>query len=334
MKALVYHGPRELRLEDVGDPEPGAGEVLVAVAGCGICGSDLHGYLGHSRARVPPLILGHELAGRVAAVGSGVGDNFVGQIVAVRPTLTCGRCEACRGGHDNLCRERRLMGLNAPGGLASLVAVPVANAVSVATDSVVKASIVEVLANAIHVVGLAGECRSIGIAGGGALGLLTLFMAREAGIGERLLTEPHAGRRAIAEELGATAVADPREMPLARLGAELLRSGLDVAVDAVGLGDTRRDAIDAVAPGGRVVLLGLEEERSEIDFADVVRREVELKGSFAYSAAEFARAAELFPSLADALLPLIETEPIEAGPAVFAGLADRRDHRVKVVLVP
>jgi L-iditol 2-dehydrogenase len=334
MKALVYHGPRELRLEDVGDPEAGPGEVLVAVAGCGVCGSDLHGYLGHSRARVPPLVLGHELAGRVAAVGSGVGEDLLGRVVAVRPTLTCGRCEPCRAEKDNLCRERRLMGLNAPGGLAGLVAVPASNAIPVATESVVGASIVEVLANAIHVVALAGDCRSIGIAGGGALGLLTLFMAREAGIAERLLTEPHAGRRAMAEDLGATAVADPRDLPLTRLTAERSESGVDVTMDAVGLGETRRDAIAAAAPGGRVVLLGLEEERSEIDFADVVRREIELKGSFAYTAAEFARAAELFPSLADTLLPLINTEPIEAGPDVFAGLADRRDHRVKVVLVP
>ena len=107
-----------------------------------------------------------------------------------------------------------------------------------------------------------------------------------------------------------------------------------MAVDAVGLGATRRDAIGAVRAGGRVVMLGLEEEFSEIDFADVVRREIEIKGSFAYTADEFRRAAELFPRHAATLLPLVETESIEAGSEVFARLANREDTRVKVVLVP
>ena len=334
MRALVYHGPRDLRIEEVGEPEPAPGEVLVRVHGCGICGSDLHGYLGHSSARVPPLVLGHEVAGVVDRIGEGVDPELEGRAVCVRPTLVCGSCERCEEGRDNLCAERRLMGLNAPGGLAERVAVPVGNLVTLPGDQPVDAAIVEVLANAIHVVGLAGERGSIAVAGGGCLGLLTVMVAARNGIEVRLLTEPSERRRGIALGLGATAVADGTGTTLRELAAESVPGGVDVAVDAVGLTQTRDDAIRAVRPGGRVVLLGLEQESSEIDVADVIRREVELVGSFAYTSAEFAAAAALYLEEAESLATLVTAEPLSRGAEVFAGLADREDFRVKVVLTP
>ncbi len=333
MRALVYHGPRDLRLEDVAEPVPEPGEALVRVHGCGVCGSDLHGYLGHSKARVPPLVLGHEVAGVVEGVGEGVDPDLVGAAVCIRPTLTCGACAWCEAGRDNLCRKRRLMGLNAPGGLAEKVAVPARNLVPL-DGHPVNAAIVEVLANAIHVVGLAGETRSIGVAGGGCLGLLTVMVAARQGVEVRLLTEPSEQRRQIALDHGATAVADPRTTPLRELAAEAVDGGVEVAVDAVGLSDTRRDAIAATRAGGRVVLLGLEHESSEIDFADVIRREIELAGSFAYTAAEFAEAARLYADEADRIGRLVTPEPLSRGMEVFSALADREDLRVKVVLTP
>jgi threonine dehydrogenase-like Zn-dependent dehydrogenase len=133
--------------------------------------------------------------------------------------------------------------------------------------------------------------------------------------------------------MGATVVADPRERSLSELASQLPLGGVEVAVDAVGLTQTRRDAIGAVAAGGRVVLLGLEEEDSEISFADVIRREVTLVGSFAYTAAEFHQAAEILGDLED-FLRLVEMEPLERGAEVFARLADRQEQRVKVVLAP
>ncbi len=334
MRALVYHGPRDLRLEDVAEPVPAAGEALVRVHGCGVCGSDLHGYLGHSKARVPPLVLGHEVAGVVEGVGEGVDAELVGAAVCIRPTLTCGACAWCEAGRDNLCRTRRLMGLNAPGGLAEKVAVPARNLVPLAAHPPVNAAIVEVLANAIHVVGLAGQARSIGVAGGGCLGLLTVMVAARQGIEVRLLTEPSEQRRRIALEHGATAVADPRATPLCELAAEAVDGGVEVAVDAVGQSATRRDAIAAVRPGGRVVLLGLEHESSEIDFADVIRREIELVGSFAYTAGEFAEAARLYAGEAERIGRLVTPEPLSRGSEVFSALADREDLRVKIVLTP
>lgn len=326
MRALVWHGPYDLRVEGVAEPEPVDGEVLVRVAGCGVCGSDLHGYVGHSRARVPPLVLGHEVSGHV------VGGDLDGRLVAVRPTLTCGECAACVAGRDNICSRRRLMGLNAPGGLAELVAVPAGNVVEMEAESPQQAAMVEVLANAVHVIGRAGDVRSIAIAGGGSLGIAIVLVAALKGIQDRLLSEPDAGRRAAAEQLGATVTVDPRQQPLAELAAEL--GGVEAAVDAVGSGAARRDAIASVRPGGRVVALGLEEELGEVDFADLIRREVDLLGSFAYTAAEFAEAARLYPEVAGKLAPLIALERFEQGPEVFARLAAREDTRPKIILTP
>lgn len=333
MKALVYEGPRDLQIQELPTQEPGAGEVRVRVIGCGVCGSDLHGYLGHSRARVPPLVLGHELAGTVEEIGEGVDPALRGAFACVRPTLICGSCRWCRAGRDNLCSERRLMGLNAPGGLAETVVVPASNLVTLPIDGGPDAAIVEVIANAIHVVSLAGPASTMAISGGGCLGLVTLMVAAKAGM-TVVLSEPSEERRAIATELGAAAVGDPREQSLAELTRAHAEGGADVSVDAVGLTETRRDAIAAVASGGRVVLLGLEHERSELDFADIVRREIAMTGSFAYTAKEFEAAAQFYLDHTDRLRPLVVTEPLERGADVFAGLADRRDYRVKIVLAP
>lgn len=331
MKALVYRGPRDLRLEERADPEPRPGDALIAIGACGLCGSDLHGYLGHSRARVPPLVLGHEIGGRVLAVGSAADASLVGSVVAVRPTITCGECRFCLQGRDNICERRLFLGLNVDGGLAERVVVPVSNLVPLEATSEAQASLVEVLANAVHVMHLAEDPRSIGIAGGGGLGTFIVALARRRGIPERLLTEPQESRRAVATSLGATRVGKP---PLARLARGLAERHVDVAVDAVGLTATRRDAIDAVAPGGLVVLLGLEEESSELDLAEVIRREIRLHGSFGYTSAEFREAASLLPELVGELTPLVELEPLERGAEVFAALADRLDSRLKVALVP
>lgn len=334
MQVLVYHGPRRLELEEIPAPQPGTGEALVRVLGCGVCGSDLHGYLGHSKARVPPLVLGHEVMGEVTAVADAAHGDLVGQRVCVQPLLSCGTCGPCLAGRENLCSSRRLMGLNAPGGFAQVVTVPVANLVPLPAGTPADAAVIEVLANAIHVMGLAGEANSVAIAGGGCLGLLIVLAAREAGVRTVVLTEPSAERRRAADGLGATATADPRRTSLAELIRRHAPDGADVAVDAVGLTATRQGAVAAAAAGGSVVLLGLEQESSELDFADVIRRELRLLGSFAYTPAEFARAAELYLRDAARIDPLVHREPLDHGADVFAGLADRRDTRVKVVLVP
>lgn len=331
MKALVYRGPRDLRLEELPEPEPQDGEALVAIEACCICGSDLHGYLGHSRARVPPLVLGHEIGGRVLDVGPGADRTLVGAVVAVRPTIVCGECRFCREGRDNVCERRLLLGLNIDGGLAERVVVPVSNLVPLEHGSAADAALVEVLANAVHVLALAGEPRSIGVAGGGGLGAFIIALASLQNIPERLLTEPLHERRSIAASLGATRAAEP---PLSSLAEQLPGGALDAAVDAVGLEATRRDCVSAVRNCGRVVLLGLEHEESELDFADVIRRQVELVGSFGYTAKEFREAATLLPKLIDALGPLVESEPLERGADVFAALADRSDSRLKVALLP
>ncbi len=127
MQALVFHGEHQLALEDVPEPVLAPGEVLVQVAACGICGSDLHGYLGHSarRTRSIPLIMGHEFTGRVAALGpQAPGDITVGQRVVAQPQIYCGRCRACRAGLSNICPNMAILGIERAGAFAERVAVP------------------------------------------------------------------------------------------------------------------------------------------------------------------------------------------------------------------
>ena len=127
MQAIVFHGKHQLALEDVPEPKLAPGEVLVQVAACGICGSDLHGYEGHSprRDRSVPLIMGHEFTGRVAALGSEVtGDLAVGERVVVHPQISCGRCRACRAGLTNICPNMSILGIERAGAFAEYVAVP------------------------------------------------------------------------------------------------------------------------------------------------------------------------------------------------------------------
>ena len=129
MKALVYHGPYEMRWEDWPEPEPGPGEAVVAVRAVGICGSDLHGYTGESGRRTPPMVMGHEATGEVIALGPGVPENRLGMRVVMQPILACGTCDECRAGYANCCRKRRFLRGNTHGAMAQRVVVPVGNLV-------------------------------------------------------------------------------------------------------------------------------------------------------------------------------------------------------------
>src|SRR5690349_6752637 len=124
VKALVWHGPNAMAVEDVEDPVPRAGEVVIRSHAAGICGSEVEGYLGLMPNRVPPLVMGHEFAGVVAGMGQGVDPRWNGKRVAINPIVGCGHCRYCTAGRRNLCPERLLVGVASPGGFASAVVVP------------------------------------------------------------------------------------------------------------------------------------------------------------------------------------------------------------------
>src|SRR5689334_9660011 len=180
MKALVYTAPHRLEMLELADPVPKDGEVLVRVRAAGVCGSDLHGFLGRSKKRVPPLILGHEFTGEVVANR----DAAPGGAVAVYPIVSCGICEYCASEREHLCSARRVYGLDFHGGLAEYAAVPSRCLVPIpASMSFVEGSLIEPLANAIHVVRRCHEVRGrTGLVyGAGPIGMLCAFVARQQG---------------------------------------------------------------------------------------------------------------------------------------------------------
>jgi len=305
MKALVWHGEQNLSYEDVADPQADGDEVVLDVELAGICGSDLHGYRGHPGPRVPPLVLGHEVVGTVE-----------GKRYAVYPLIGCGACERCAAGEDNLCSSWRLVGMHRAGVFAERVLVPRRSLVPLpeGLDSR-RAVLAEPLACCVGA--LAGETpeRAV-VLGAGPIGLLTVFLLARAGTRVRAV-DPVASRLDTARLLGATDFEGPAEL----------------AVDAAGFEATWAAAIDAVAAGGAVVVLGLGTAEGSFPMATLVRRAIRLRGQFAYSRAEFARAVEI---LAAGELDLSWTSdaPLADGARAFRDLVDRPAELSKVVLRP
>ena len=209
MKAIVWQGPEEMTIEERPDPrDPEAGELIVRPQAVGICGSEVEGYLGHMDNRTPPLVMGHEFAGLVVAAGADARD-FEGTRVAVNPLSGCGHCRLCDAGHSNLCRDRVLIGVHAPGAFADYVRAPAASARALPDDvSARTGALVEPLSNGVHAVrlGLAHATveRAV-VLGAGTIGLVTLQAALLAGIEHVAVLEPQPQRRELAATLGAHA---------------------------------------------------------------------------------------------------------------------------------
>jgi len=310
VKALVWHGGQELRYEDVPDPEPGEGEVVLDVELAGICGSDLHGYRGHPGPRVPPLVLGHEALGRAG------GAPYV-----VYPLAGCGECARCRAGEDNLCASWRLVGMHRPGVFAERVALPERSLVPLpAGIDPRRAVLAEPLACCVGALAPhdVGPGTRVAVFGCGPIGLLTVYLAARQGAEVRA-ADPVAERLAVARSLGAAGPPEP--------------GWADLAVDAAGFEPTWRAALDAVGNGGAVVMLGLGAAEGTFPMASLVRRAIGVRGQFAYTRAEFARAVETLGE-ADLDLAWLSSSPLAEGAAAFANLVERPAAHHKVLLVP
>ncbi len=337
MRTLVYVEPHRLEIQDAPTPAPRATEVIVKVEASGVCGSDLHGYLGRSLNRKPPLVMGHEFAGVVAAVGEAVRDLAVGTAVTVYPLITCGRCPACRRGESSQCPSRQVIGVHRPGGFAEYAAVPRASVVPVpAGMSMFTASLAEPLANAVHIFNrhLHGLIRRIAVFGAGTQGVMALHLAHLLSPPVLVSVDIVPARLALAERVGATAALNARtEDAVARIRDLTGGEGVDLAIEAVGGAATRQAALASVRTGGTVVLLGLGEEITPLNAVDIVNREVTIRGSYAYTYDDFVRAVEL---LGTGLIRGEWARPyaLEAGPAVFRQLTTDPGDLIKAVLTP
>lgn len=343
MKALLLSEYKHLSLADLPDPVPGAGEVLVRVAACGICGSDVHGYDGSTGRRIPPIVMGHEAAGVVAAVGEGVAGYRVGDRVTFDSTVYCGECEYCRRGEVNLCDRRQVVGVSCgdyrrAGAFAEYVAVPERILYRLPDGlSFSDAAMLEAVSVAIHAVRVAevkgGETALV--IGAGMIGLLILQAAKASGCSRVFVADVDPTRLELARSLGADVVIDSsRESLAVRIDELTAGRGVDVALEAVGRTETVVAAIEATRKGGTVVLVGNIAPEVTIPLQKVVTRQIRLQGSCA-SAGEYLQAMQWMAEGRIKVAPLITAvAPLDEGPAWFARLHAREPDLMKVVLDP
>lgn len=324
-----------MEMQETAVPEPGPGEVIVKVAHAAICGSELSGYLGHNALRTPPLIMGHEFAGTISEIGDGVEIDTSGTVV-VNPLSATGTSRVQELGVDQLAATRSLIGASRPGAYAEYVAAPAASVHQLPEGvDTARGALVEPAACGLRVSKLAGDVDGAVcfIAGAGPIGLFALQALRLRGA-TVYVTDLQPGRRAMAEALGGIAI-DPAEGDVvAALHAQVDPESIAVAVDAVGATATRRDVIGAVRSLGTVILSGLHEEVGPIPAADVVRREVTLRGAFAYSPDDFAEAIDLVASGSLNLEGFTHHADLSEGARWFDALVDGVDAHAKIILEP
>jgi (R,R)-butanediol dehydrogenase / meso-butanediol dehydrogenase / diacetyl reductase len=337
MKAIVWNGPEEMAVEEVPEPAVEPGTVVVRPEAVGICGSEIEGYLGRMGNRTPPLVMGHEFAGTVTEVGEGVNEDLLGREVAVNPLSSDGTCRLCRAGYTNLCPNRRLVGIHSPGGFAEYALAPAQNVYPLPEGVEARAgALAEPLANGVHAVrlGLAGHfVEHAVVVGAGTIGLMCLQAAVLEGIPEVSVVEPHEARREQALELGARATYASGEEAREALEGPTEGLGADLVVDAVGAEVTRRMAVEVLLrPGGRAVFVGLHDDATTLGFHDLVRGQLDLQGSYAYTADDYEQALEWLVAGSAGIGELPPVLPLEEGPGAFAELVRGPSERIKVFL--
>ncbi len=287
MLALVKTAPGPgLSLESVPDPEIGINDVLIRVHRTGICGTDLHIESWDAWAAKtiqPPLVAGHEFVGEVVEVGSNVYDFHAGDIVSGEGHVTCGLCRHCMAGRRHLCAHMVGLGVGRDGAFAEYVALPVTNIWhhwSGVDEDV--AAIFDPFGNAVHTAlafPVLGE--DVLITGAGPIGLMATAVARHAGARFIVVSEPNATRRGIALRMGATLAVDPRERDLADVGRELgMVEGFDVALEMSGSPAALRGAIDSMAHGGSIAILGIPTEDITLDINTIVFKLLTIRGIY------------------------------------------------------
>ncbi|WP_067932455.1 zinc-dependent alcohol dehydrogenase [Alicyclobacillus kakegawensis] len=333
MRALVWTGSRKLAMEDVERPAPGPGEVVLRVCYAGICGSDVSGYLGHNPLRRPPLVMGHEFTGVVHLPGPGVESLRAGQTVVVNPLIGCGLCDRCQRGQPQQCRRQRIIGIHEAGAFADFVKVPAAACHPV--PDAWAAVVTEPLACAVRAVRRAGIGLGdrVAVFGAGAIGLFCLHVARLCGASLRVLVDVDDRRLEFGRAFGATHTVNARSLEPVDAILELAGEGVDQVIEAVGVQETRRQALAVTARGGRAVLLGLHQHGAKLPVNDLVRRELEVVGSASYTEEDFQAALGLVDDghlVAGA--PWAVVRNLEEGPTAFAELVAGREAAAKVVL--
>lgn len=314
MKAAVFHGNgNQLRIEEMPVPEPKAGEILLRVAACGLCHTDLH-YLDHGVAtfKTPPIILGHEAAGTVERLGPGVSGLKEGEHVLVPSVWACGRCRFCRSGRENLCSDLVMPGNHRDGAFAEFLAVPAKELVRLPPDLPLERAciIADAVSTPYHAVKQRGQVRagdSVAVVGCGGVGLNVVQCAAASGA-TVIAVDLNDARLDLARQLGACHTINPKGIE--RVDKEVRKltdGGVDVAFEVVGNPKTIDLAFNLIRKGGRLVVIGFSHDAVPINAAKLMFYELELVGSLGCGAG-------LYPEIvAQVASGRIRLEPIVSG---------------------
>lgn len=296
MRAAVYHGQKDVRVEDVEPGTVGRGQVRVDVEACGICGTDLHEYAAGPifvpgeephpiSKKMMPLTLGHEFSGVVSEVGDGVDSLSVGDPVAINPIIHCGECRQCAEGNYHICASINFVGLAADGGFAENVVVAEHQAVPLGDDVPIEhGALVEPLAVGLHAVRRSGlqAGDSVAVFGSGPIGLSVIQSIRAAGAGDIIVSEPRKARRELATQSGATELIDPSEVDAVEKIHELTGGGVDHAFEVAGIEATYKQSIQATRPRGTTTIVSIFEEEASAHPFGIVTGERTIQGILAY----------------------------------------------------
>lgn len=331
MKALVYTGPQSLDFRDVEPPRPQENDALVTIESVGICGSDMHAWLGHDARRPAPLILGHEAAGTIVA-GSRKGER-----VTINPLVTCGVCRDCVSGRANLCADRQIVSMPPrQGAFAEQLAMPTGNLVSIPDRvSSDKASLAEPIACGWHGVRLAERAMpqplsqsNCLVIGGGAIGLGAALVLAAKGAQQIWIAETNAARRKTVAAAGPFSVFDPSEDD-----NDVARNA-DLVIDGVGIEPTRAMASAKVRSGGVIVHIGLGSATGGLDIRRMTLQEITFIGTYTYSPEDFRETAQAIFDGRLGALDWPEIRPLEAGPDAFRDIRSGRAAAPKIILKP
>jgi threonine dehydrogenase-like Zn-dependent dehydrogenase len=331
MKALVYTAPHTLAFRDEPEPVAKPGELLVRIEAVGICGSDMHAYHGHDSRRPPPLVLGHEAAGRI------VGGLRNGERVTINPLVVDPACPYARDGRWHLSPTRQIISMPPrPGAFAEYVAIPERNLVSIPdTLPFAHAALAEPIAVSWHAVRLGMQklhqplaAARVVVLGGGAIGLAAAIVARLFGAGDILVCEANPVRKAAIAQNEGFAVYAPGD-PSAPVD-----NSVDLVIDAVGAAQTRAAACAMVRPGGVIVHVGLLPGHEGLDIRKITLQEITLTGSYCYTPQDFTQCVDALAAGRLGALRWMEERPLGDGAAAFADIDAGRSVAAKIVLRP
>ncbi len=300
MKAAIFLGPdRPLEVGEVPTPEPGPGEVLIRVAACGVCHTDLH-YIDHGTPtfKEPPMILGHEISGTVSALGPGVTSFAEGDRVVAAAVTSCGTCPACREGRENICPNGFMLGNHIDGGYAEYVVAPAKDIFPLPGGvPLIEGSIIaDAITTPYHAVVNRGRVRpgdAVVVFGCGGVGLNVVQMA--AARGGRVVAVDIADRKLEwARKLGAAEVLNPEDVErVDKALRKLTGGGADVAFEVIGNPRTQEQALSALRTGGRLVMVGYSPDAMTLNSGRVMFRELEIVGSLGCRPTDYPRVIEM-----------------------------------------